>query len=209
MTTKPTLKNILIEFLFDVKIAAPILWICNSSKAYSESKSVVQLGTEYDKIEHQVVFSVSKMVSQKDCLDVQEHIQELEKFLSTCRDIREWKRAETVRLRYSGFSYKEIEERVRVSKSFIAQQQRRYKERGISGLKLAYQGSKSYLSQSEMEEIIHWIIELPERQNISELERHIMEKYDVVFKSRESYYNILKSARLTWQKARVIASNLV
>ncbi|MEB3830096.1 winged helix-turn-helix domain-containing protein [Phormidium sp. CCY1219] len=28
-----------------------------------------------------------------------------------------------------------------------------------------------------------------------------MEKYDAVFKSRGSYYNILKSARITWQKA--------
>ena len=36
--------------------------------------------------------------------------------------------------------------------------------------------------------------------NISEIERQIMEEYDVVFKSRESYYQIWRSANLTWQK---------
>jgi hypothetical protein len=31
--------------------------------------------------------------------------------------------------------------------------------------------------------------------------RHIMENYNVVFKAPQSYYYILKSSQLSWQKA--------
>ncbi|MCL1470032.1 hypothetical protein LAY57_05005 [Argonema antarcticum A004/B2] len=51
-----------------------------------------------------------------------------------------------------------------------------------SGLKLGYQGSKSYLTPTQMAEIKEWLI-LPERRNTSELERYLIEEYDVVFKS--------------------------
>jgi len=38
------------------------------------------------------------------------------------------------------------------------------------------------------------------RRNISELERPLIETYEVVFLSRESYYQLLRSSHLTWQK---------
>ncbi len=50
-----------------------------------------------------------------------------------------------------------------------------------------------------MAEIQTWLI-LPKNRNISELERHLIEEYDVVFKSPESYYQILKESKLSWQK---------
>ncbi|WP_324633454.1 hypothetical protein [Phormidium sp. CCY1219] len=96
----------------------------------------MQLGNESNTIEDRVIFLGCNMVGEKDYLDVQEHIQEVEKFLSTCKDIRKWKRAEAVRLRCSGFSYKKNKERVRVFQSFIVQQKNDEK-RSISGLKLA------------------------------------------------------------------------
>ena len=75
-----------------------------------------------------------------------EKIQELEEFLSKSKDLREWKRGQAVKLRLLGCSYQEIEVALGVSKSFIAQILRRYRSQGVSGLKLGYLGSKSYLT---------------------------------------------------------------
>jgi transposase len=49
---------------------------------------------------------------------------------------------------------------------------------------------------------VEWIIN-QEAWDISELESHLIEKYDVVFKSRQSYYEILKIARVSWQKGEI------
>ncbi|MDP8934033.1 MAG: hypothetical protein M3N42_07775 [Cyanobacteriota bacterium] len=51
------------------------------------------------------------------------------------------------RVRLKGFSYRETEKLLKVSKSFIAQTHRKYLGGGIVGLKLKYQGSKSYLTK--------------------------------------------------------------
>jgi transposase len=130
----------------------------------------------------------------------QEKLEELQNFISQTKDIREWKRAQSVKLRLQGFSYREIEKRLEVSISFIAQTQRKYISQGIAGLKLKYQGSKSYLTNQQLCETMQWLCQ-PENRNISELERYLMSNYDVVFKSPESYYRILKISQLSWQKA--------
>jgi len=131
--------------------------------------------------------------------EIKEKSKELQEFVDNSRDVREWKRGEAVRLRVLGVSYQEIQKRLGVSISFIAKSQRKYTERGIAGLKLGYQGSKSYLTAEETSEIREWL-RSRERRNISELERHLIEVYDVVFKSPESYYQILRESQLSWQK---------
>ena len=139
------------------------------------------------------------MSDQNRNLDLKEKIQELQELIVNAREVRYWKRLEAVRLRLLGFSYQEIKHILLVSISFIAKIQKKYIEKGIQGLQLQYKGSKSYLTSSEKAEIQEWL-KLPERRNISELERHLIETYDVVFKSPESYYKILKK-QLSWQKA--------
>ena len=134
--------------------------------------------------------------------ELQEKLKELEEYISNIKNVREWKRGEAVRLRLIQKSYEEIQQRLGVSISFIAKSQKKYLEKGISGLKLGYQGSKSYLTPSQLEEIEQWLIPL-ERRNISELERHLIEEYDVVFKSPESYYKILRDSQLSWQKGNL------
>lgn len=138
-------------------------------------------------------------MSSEENQELKEKLAELEEFASNNRDVREWKRVEAVRLRLLGLCYQVIQQRLGVSTSFIAQNQRKYKERGLEGLKLGYKGSKTYLTKEEKAEIMVWL-HPRERRNISELERHLIETYDVVFLSRESYDQLLRSSHLTWQK---------
>jgi transposase len=67
--------------------------------------------------------------------------------------VRECQRASAVSLRLRGFSYREIEHRLEVSTSFIAQSQRKFLTQGIQGLKLGYRGSRSYLTPQQKIEI--------------------------------------------------------
>ncbi|MCT7991971.1 IS630 family transposase [Laspinema olomoucense] len=128
-------------------------------------------------------------------------LDELKEFINQTQNIREWKRCKSVILRKTWVSYKEISQLIEVSYSFINRANNLYKNQGLSGLKVKYKGSKSYLSEAQKNQVKAWLLESPAQRNISELERHIMEQYDVVFKSLESYYSLLKESRLTWQKA--------
>jgi transposase len=74
--------------------------------------------------------------SEKDWVESQ--LEELQKFILHTKDIRESKRGQAVKLRFQGFSYREIEKRLEVSTSFIAQTESKYLSLGIAGLKLKY-----------------------------------------------------------------------
>lgn len=74
---------------------------------------------------------------------------------------------------------------------------------GIDGLKSGYKGTKSYLSSAERAEVIEWLVE-QKAWDISELEVYLIEKYDVVYQSLQSYYQILKEAKISWEKGQPI-----
>ncbi len=126
---------------------------------------------------------------------------DLTEFIDSTNNIREWKKSQAVRLNLQGWSYAEISLILKISYRSIARAKKEYKEQGVLGLKLKYKGSKSYLSEAQNNEVKTWLLEKIERRNLSELERHLIETYDVVFKSPQSYYDILKDSQLTWQKA--------
>lgn len=73
----------------------------------------------------------------------------------------------------------------------------------MTALKSAYKGGKGDLTPIERQAIIQWLIE-QKAGDISDLEIHLIEQYDVVFQSRQSYYQLLKEARITWQKGEQI-----
>jgi putative transposase len=94
--------------------------------------------------------------SEKNLIESQ--LEELQKFILHTKDIREWKRGQAVKkLRCQGFSYRESEKVLEVSTSFIVQTQRKYLSLGIAGLKLKYQGSKSYLTTEQLSSTIQWL----------------------------------------------------
>jgi transposase len=126
----------------------------------------------------------------------------LQNFISPTKNIPEWNISQAVKLRLKGFSYREIEKRLEFSTSFIAPTHRKYLAGGVAALKLKYPGLKSYLTKEQLSATIQWLSQ-PENRNISELKRYLISNYYVIFKSRKSYYRILKVGLLNWQKAIV------
>ncbi|MGB3266603.1 MAG: helix-turn-helix domain-containing protein [Microcoleus sp.] len=119
-------------------------------------------------------------------------LKELTEFINSTKNVREWKKGQAVKLIIQGFSYREVSQRLHISYSSIARAKKEYMAQGVSGLKLKYKGSQSYLTEVQKAELKIWLIEQPEKRNTSDLQRHIMEIYNLVFKSTQSYYDLLK-----------------
>lgn len=132
-------------------------------------------------------------------LSKEQQIQLLKDFIKSHPDEKEMGRALAVKLAIEGYKYRQISKILEVSVGFITKWNQAFKSGGLTALKSSYQGGKGYLTQIERQAVIDWLIE-QKAWDISDLEIHLIEQYDVVFQSRQSYYQILKEARITWQK---------
>ena len=74
-------------------------------------------------------------------------------------------------------------------------------ENGVEELKLKYQGSKAYLSQAQRREIINYL-DTQVYLSLQEFREYIEDKYDVRFKSNQSYYTLLDEAKISWKKTQ-------
>ena len=130
-------------------------------------------------------------------------IQSLKDFIKSNPDPRELKRALAVKLALEGWAYRAIQQSLGVSYGFISKWKTCFRARGISGIRLAYKGRESFLTKEQTEAVIAWIIS-QEYWDVSELEVYLIEQYDVVFQSPQSYYELLNKARISWQKGQQI-----
>jgi putative transposase len=128
-------------------------------------------------------------------------IEALETFLAEKHDSREYRRALAVKMALKGYAYDVICDILSVTPGFISQSKKAYIEHGIPGLLLKYQGSQSFLRPEERQAVISWLQEQQE-WSVDRLKDHIDETYGVVFQSRQSYYDLLAVAKITWKKAQ-------
>jgi transposase len=132
---------------------------------------------------------------------LEKEIKELDEWIKTNPDSRELKRALAVKLTLKGWTYRAITSILNVSNSFISKWKSQFEQRGIEGLKLSYKGAKSYLTQEQKQEVFSWLYQ-QEYWDLSELECYLIDQFDVVFKSSTSSYDLLKEAKISWQKAQ-------
>lgn len=125
----------------------------------------------------------------------------LSEFIASTTDARELKRALAVQMRQQGHPYQQIESLLLVSQSFIGKWQQLYRQQGINALKLGYWGTQGYLNDADKQAVMEW---LRQRQTcqLEELIAHVELTYGVVFKSQQSYYDLLHQAGLSWKKTQ-------
>jgi len=116
-------------------------------------------------------------------------------------DPREIKRSIAVRLFLLGVAIKIITETLGVSAKFVSKWRLIYERAGAEALLLQYSGSESYLETEEREEVInfisgHYTISL------ETLIEHIETQYGVIYKSKQSYYDLLTAGRMSWHKTQ-------
>ena len=128
-------------------------------------------------------------------------MSELLEFISTARDARELKRAIAVKLTLEGYVQPEIIKILNVTSGFISKWKQAFEAYGVDGILLGYQGSTGYLYKEQRMEIIEWL-QQKDHWLLEELVTHLSQKYDVEFKSRQSYYDLFTQAGLSWKKTQ-------
>ena len=126
-------------------------------------------------------------------------IEELKAFISKQRDGRQVKKALAVKLLYQGYSYEAVVAILDVSMGSISNWKQAYESEGLPGFRPRYQGRKGYLSSADRNAVIEWLQQKP-IWTLGELEHHIASEYDVVYESKQSYYELFEAAGLSWKK---------
>jgi putative transposase len=126
---------------------------------------------------------------------------DLAAFLAEHRDSREYRRALAVKLALLGYSYDAISQMLDVSPGFISQAKKAYETQGTVGLTLKYQGSVPFLSSHDRQAVIDWL-KVQQTWSVEQLHAYIETTYGVVFQSRQSYYQLLADAQITYKRAQ-------
>jgi putative transposase len=126
-------------------------------------------------------------------------IEELKAFIGVERDGRQVKKALAVKLIYQDYGYEAITAILDVSVGALSKWKQAYERHGLAGFRPQHKGRKSYLSAPEREAVLQWLQAKPIWE-VSELEYHLAQHYDVVYESKQSYYDLFDAAGLSWKK---------
>jgi transposase len=128
-------------------------------------------------------------------------MSDLESVISNSTDVREVKRAVAVKMVEEGLKSVNACKVLKVSVAFVSKWKIIYENKGAEYLRSGYKGSKGYLSKSQKDEIKKYL-EKQEHLSVEELRDYIDKKYGVLYKSKQSYYDLLKSGGLSWHKSQ-------
>jgi putative transposase len=130
-------------------------------------------------------------------------VEELTDFIKSNPDPRELKRALAIQMWLNGYKHREIQESLSVSSGFITKWSQLYDLLGLPGLKLGYRGSSGYLSADQKAATLSWI-KTQDYWHLPDLQAYVEEQHGVVFQSKQSYYDLLTEAGLSWKKSQKV-----
>lgn len=122
-------------------------------------------------------------------------------FMDTTTDVREMKRALAVKLRKEGRKIQEVAKVLNMSLGWVSKWNGIYKKEGVRGLRVKYKGFQSYLKVEQKKEVMSWLKEKA-YWHIGKIQEHLKKSYQVVYKSKQSYYDLFKAAGISWKKSQ-------
>jgi putative transposase len=137
---------------------------------------------------------------------IEERLAILTSFIQSNSSAKEIKRAVAVKMALSGEPYSKITEMIGMHKSSITIWKQKFLSKGLDGIKLGYQGSSSYLNEAQRRETI-MMLQRKNYWNLDELVTYLDEHYGVIYKSKQSYYDLLKDAGISWKKSQKVNPN--
>src|SRR6476469_3077310 len=100
-----------------------------------------------------------------------------------------------------GNFYHEISKILGVSEFFVGHWKKQFQTQGIEGIKLGHKGSKGYLTDLQNTEVIEWL-KNKEYWNLDELVTYVEREFGVIYKSKQSYYELFARAKISWKKTQ-------
>jgi len=128
----------------------------------------------------------------------------IEQYLEQVSDVREYKRAQAVKLSQAGYSRRAIAQALSVSEAFVSKWRGRYQQDGTAGLGLAYQGREGFLSESQKEKVVDWLQEQSASVSGESLASYVQSQYGVSYRSMQSYYELLHLAGMSYKKRQAV-----
>jgi putative transposase len=128
-------------------------------------------------------------------------METLQSFIQSNPRPQALKRALAVQMIEKGHRYRHIQAILQVSIGFISSSKQRYQAQGIAGLRVNYWGTQGYLSAQHKEAVLSWMGH-KEVWTIEEVMEHLESEYNVVYRSRQSYYTLMAQAGFSWKKAQ-------
>ncbi len=132
-----------------------------------------------------------------------ETLDAVRQFLVDAHDTREYKRGLVIKLLLEDHFVEDICALLDVTPAFVSKWRIRFKDTGLDGLKLGYRGSLRYLTVEERQEVLDWL----RQQHVWDtvlLSDHIATQYGVIFKSKQSYYQLFADANIHWKKVQPV-----
>ena len=77
------------------------------------------------------------------------------------------------------------------------------KTKGAGALKVDYQGGPGYLTEPQRIQILLHLKNKP-HYSVEELRDYMEDQFGVVYKSKQSYYDLLKAGGLTWHQTQAV-----
>jgi putative transposase len=127
-------------------------------------------------------------------------MQDLDEIINEAQEAREVKRAVSVKMSVPGFSPVQICQVLNVSLQYVSKWKGLYEAEGGEALRLGYRGSESYLEEGQRRAILEWIA-ARETVSVEALRDYIEEQYGVVYRSKQSYYELLDAGGMSYHRS--------
>ena len=126
-------------------------------------------------------------------------MDKLTKLIEETTDVRELKRALSVKLGEAGMATEAIGAVLQVTPRAVRKWRRRYEQEGVEGLHVRYRGSESYLGVEQRQELEDWL-GAQETITIEEVRDEVEARYGIVYQSKQSYYDLLEASGLSYHR---------
>ena len=123
----------------------------------------------------------------------------LAQLIEETTDVRELKRAVSVRLSEKGMATEAVGEVLQVTPRVVRKWRRRYEREGVEGLQVRNRGSESYLSVEQRQEVEDWL-GAQETITLEEVRDEVEARYGIVYQSKQSYYALLDASGLSYHR---------
>ena len=123
----------------------------------------------------------------------------LAKLIEEMTEVRELKRALSVKLSAEGMAMEAIGAVLQVTPRAVRQWRKRDKREGVEGLHVRYRGNESYLRVGQRREIEEWLGS-QETITVDEVRDEIEARYGILYQSKQSYYALLDARGLSYHR---------
>jgi transposase len=124
----------------------------------------------------------------------------VDEIINESKDVREVKRALSVKMVQHGIPPTQISHILNVSVQYVSKWKVKYDTEGLSSLFISYKGSKGYLTPEQKQEVLRWISQ-HQVMKIEEVITHIEQQYQVIYQSKQSYYDLLDQGGMSYHRS--------